>query len=89
MSGLDGQGWPTPPKDGKCDCAATGPDECVCGAWDDAARSANDITRAVDAACTCGGGEPGHCCPACHVWHILFPANATAHVRDRSEAEGT
>jgi len=27
MSGLDGQGWPTPPADGECDCAATGPGE--------------------------------------------------------------
>ena len=61
--------------DGKCDCAAFGPDECVCGAWDDAQRTTNEIRRAVDAACTCGGGEPGHCCPACRVWHVLYPAN--------------
>ena len=64
--------------DGKCDCAAFGPDECVCGAWDDVQRTTNAIRRAVDAACTCGGGEHGNCCPACHVWHVLYPANAHA-----------
>ena len=72
--------------DGKCDCAAFGPDECVCGAWDDVQRTTNAIRRAVDAACTCGGGEPGNCCPACHVRHVLYPANAPAHVAEASEA---
>lgn len=62
--------------DGKCDCAAFGPDECVCGAWDDAQRTTQQIRMAVDAACTCGGAGPGEGCPACNVWHILYPANA-------------
>jgi hypothetical protein len=57
----------------KCDCAAHGPDECVCGAWDDAQRSTEAIRRAVDAACTCGGAGPGEGCPACNVWHALYP----------------
>lgn len=29
------------------------------------------IESAVNAACTCGGGGPGACCPACAVWHIV------------------
>ena len=29
------------------------------------------LRMAVDAECTCGGGEPAHCCPACGVWHRL------------------
>jgi hypothetical protein len=32
---------------------------------------AEAFRRAVNAACTCGGGEPGRCCPACAVWHAL------------------
>ena len=58
----------------KCDCAAFGPDECVCGAWDDSVRSAGQIEAAVSAACTCGGAGPGEGCPACEVWCRLFPA---------------
>ena len=61
--------------DGKCDCAAFGPDECACGAYDDAQRTTKQIRRAVDAACTCGGAGPGERCPACNVWHILYPAH--------------
>jgi len=32
-----------------------------------------DLTRAVNACCTCGGGGPGekHTCPACEVYHVL------------------
>jgi hypothetical protein len=30
-----------------------------------------DVREAVNASCTCGGGEPGACCPACEVWHRL------------------
>jgi hypothetical protein len=77
MSGLDGQGWPTLPADGKCECAATGPDECVCGAWRDYARTHDEIRMAVNASCTCGGAGPGEGCPACEVYHHLFTANAT------------
>jgi len=65
----------TKPIDHKtCHCAAYGPDECICVAWDDAQRMTVQIREAVDAACTCGGGDPGHCCPACDVWHRLYPA---------------
>jgi hypothetical protein len=61
--------------DGKCDCAATGPDECVCGAWDDATRTDREITLAHHAACTCGGAGPCEGCPACEMWHTLYPSN--------------
>lgn len=30
-----------------------------------------DVREAVNASCTCGGAEPGACCPACEVWHRL------------------
>jgi len=30
------------PTDGRCDCAATGPDECVCGAWEDRKKGAGE-----------------------------------------------
>lgn len=33
--------------------------------------SEGEITDAVDAACECGGGEPGRCCAACDVRHWL------------------
>jgi hypothetical protein len=36
-----------------------------------AAAYREDLRRAVNAACTCGGGEPGNCCPACEVWHAV------------------
>jgi len=41
-----------------------------------AMRSEREIKLAVNAACKCGGAGPGEGCPACEVWHYLFPANA-------------
>ena len=29
------------------------------------------LRRAVNACCTCGGGDPNGGCPACQVWHLL------------------
>ena len=29
------------------------------------------VNEAVNESCTCGGGGPGACCPACEVWHRL------------------
>lgn len=29
------------------------------------------LREAVDDACTCGGGGPGDCCPACEVWYTM------------------
>jgi len=29
------------------------------------------VAQAITASCTCGGTEPGSCCPACEVWHRL------------------
>lgn len=37
-------------------------------------RSEREITLAHHAACTCGGAGPGEGCPACEMWHYLFPA---------------
>ena len=82
MSGLDGHGWPA--ADGKCDCAATGPDECVCGAWRDYSRTHDEIRRAVNASCKCGGAGPGEGCPACEVYHRLFTANAGSHRQEEA-----
>lgn len=31
----------------------------------------DQIRTAVNASCTCGGGGPDDCCPACAVWHTL------------------
>jgi hypothetical protein len=39
-------------------------------------RSEREITLAHHAACTCGGAGPGEGCPACEMWHYLFPANS-------------
>jgi hypothetical protein len=76
-------------RDGKCDCSATGPDECVCGAWDNATRTEREITLAHHGACTCGGAGPGEGCPACNMWHILYPANAHAdHERASRDTVG-
>jgi hypothetical protein len=35
--------------------------------------SKNQLSQAVEACCTCGGGGPGekHTCPACEVYHWL------------------
>lgn len=74
-------------KDEKCDCAATGPDECACGAWDNDQRSTEQIRRAVDAECTCGGGEPADCCPACKVWHGLYPPKTIIDQKKQSDCE--
>lgn len=29
------------------------------------------VIRAVNKACTCGGGPPSKCCPACSVFHNI------------------
>ena len=64
----------------KCSCAAHGPSECICGAWDDTVRQESDrtereITMAHHEHCTCGGNPPGKGCPACEMWHELYPPN--------------
>lgn len=64
----------------KCSCAAHGPSECVCGAWDDTVRREDDrskeaITSAHHAVCECGGNAPGKGCAACEMWHALYPPN--------------
>jgi len=38
---------------------------------DEAAWTSDQVEEAVRGACTCGGGGPGDCCPACEVWHRL------------------
>jgi hypothetical protein len=40
-----------------------------------------DITRAVTACCTCGGGGPGekHTCPACEMYHALVTTSNAPH----------
>ena len=34
--------------------------------------SVDDVRRAVNALCECGGAKPGEGCAACNVWHALF-----------------
>ena len=46
-----------------------------------AMRSEREIKLAVNAACKCGGAGPGEGCPACEVWHYLFPANGQIEAR--------
>jgi hypothetical protein len=41
---------------------------------DQPTRSEREITLAHHGACTCGGRGPGEGCPACEMWHCLFPA---------------
>lgn len=36
-------------------------------------RTEHDITLAHHAVCTCGGAGPGEGCPACEMWHVLYP----------------
>lgn len=38
-------------------------------------RTEREITNAHHAACTCGGAGPGAGCPACEMWHRLFPSD--------------
>ncbi len=53
--------------DKRCDCG-------VGEAGNDKPRTARQIEEACMHACSCGGGEPGHCCPACQMWHYLYPS---------------
>ena len=50
-----------------------------------AMRSEREIRLAVNTACTCGGAGPGEGCPACNVWHYLFPTNAQHHAEATKE----
>ena len=47
------------------------------------------LRAAVDDACTCGGGGPGDCCPACEVWHALRAALAGEGEDETCPACGT
>jgi len=46
----------------------------------DGNRTEREITMAHHAACTCGGAGPGDGCPACEMWHALYPATGKGTV---------
>jgi hypothetical protein len=42
------------------------------------------LRRAVNASCSCGGGEPGKCCAACDVWHAFKASGPEAVTETRT-----
>ena len=46
-------------------------------------QSREELRKITTALCSCGGGEPGHCCDVCTVWHAYLGRE----IPDRKEGE--